>query len=162
MLSSQQEPLLYSQIDVLPSYSLPATKPAPESSTQLCGLMREVVSSQDRQTALLEEMVALVTHSQRRRLVELGLWKQSNPELAEFCKRAAKKLERVQSDLLSTLTEEIDDNSETLLENEYGLNEFIDRYGTRFIQLHSLLQILTQLGNAPDIQLHSNEVTKDN
>jgi len=156
--------LLYTQIDVFPTFSPPQPVPEPivtGHSPQLHGLFSEMVSTQDRQTALLEELVAAVTSVQRRRVVELGLWKMSHPELAEYCKRAAKKLERIQTDLLSSITEEIETNSDVLLDSEFGLNEFIDRYGTRFLQLHSLLQILTQLGSAPDLQVVPHEIPRD-
>ena len=158
--------LLYTQIDVFPTFSPPqpvAGKPVTaEHSPQLYGLLSELVSVQDRQTALLEELVSTIVHSQRRRIVELGLWKLSHPELAEYCKRAAKKLERIQADMLSSITEEIETNSDVLFDSEFGLNEFIDRFGTRFLQLNSLLQVLTQLGNAPDLQIAPHEIQNDN
>jgi len=155
---------LYTQIDVFPTFSPPqpvSTPIATDNSTQLYGLLSEFISAQDRQTALLEELVASISHTQRRRIVELGLWKMSHPELAEYCKRAAKKLERVQTDLLSTVTEEIESNADVLLDSEYALSEFIDRFGTKFLQLNSLLQILIQLGNAPDLQITPKELHKD-
>ena len=158
--------LLYTQIDVFPTFAPPqpvSQNPVTtEHSSQLYGLLSELVSVQDRQTALLEELVSSIAHSQRRRLIELGMWKLSHPELAEYCKRSAKKLERIQADLLSTVTDEIETNSDVLFDSEFGLNEFIDRYGTRFLQLNSLLQVLTQLGNAPDLQISSHEIQQDN
>jgi hypothetical protein len=153
--------LLYTQIDVFPTFAPPQSvseSTATERSPQVYGLLSELVSVQDRQTALLEEMITTLTNNQRRRIVELGLWKLSNPELSEYCKRAAKKLERIQTDLLSSITEEIETNSDVLFDSEFGLNEFIDRYGTKFLQLNSLLQVLTQLGNAPDIQIAPQEI----
>jgi len=157
--------LLYTQIDVFPTFSpQPVLEKfvATEHSPQLVGLLSELVSAQDRQTALLEELVSNIAHTQRRRMVELGLWKLSNPELAEYCKRAAKKLERIQTDVLSTITEEIESNADVLFDSEFGLNEFIDRFGSRFLQLNSLLQILTQLGNAPDLQVTPHEIQNEN
>ena len=159
--------LLYTQIDVFPTFTPPQPEPAvpkvtAEYSPQLCGLVKELVSAQDRQTAMMEELVATVSHAHRRRIIELGMWKKSHPELAEYCKCAAMKLERVQSDLLSTITQEIETNADVLFDSEFGLSEFVDRFGTKFLQLNSLLQILTQLGNAPDIQVVPQEIQKDN
>jgi hypothetical protein len=158
--------LLYTQIHVFPTFTPPQPVSVPavtsEHSPQLCGLLSELVSAQDRQTALLEEFVSTISNSHRRRAVELGLWKRSNPELAEYCKRAAKKLERIQTDLLSSITEEIESNADMLLDSEFGLNEFVDRYGTKFLQLNSLLHILAQLGNAPDLQVTVQEIQQDN
>jgi len=157
--------LLYTQIDVFPTFSPPKPVSVPsavtaDNSSQLCGLMRELVSSQDRQTVLLEELIATITNSHRRRAIELGLWKLSNPELAEYCKRAAKKLERVQSDLLATITEDIETNADVLFDSEFGLSEFVDRFGAKFLQLNAILQILTQLGNAPDLQIPPHEIQR--
>ncbi|MCL2709568.1 MAG: hypothetical protein FWE95_01705 [Planctomycetaceae bacterium] len=157
--------LLYTQIDVFPTFSPPkpvAKSVTTEHSPQLYGLLSELVSVQDRQTALLEELVGTIAHSHRRRLIELGMWKLSHPELAEYCKRSAKKLERIQADLLSTITDEIETNSDVLFDSEFGLNEFIDRFGTRFLQLNSLLQVMTQLANAPDLQVTPHEIQQDN
>ena len=148
------DPQYFSQIDVLPyssDSSVPDTKL--HSDAELCSLMRQVVSAQQRHTELLEVMVSSVTLPHRHRLVELALWKKSNPELANFCKRAAAKLERVQSDLLASITEEVEYNGDLLLDSEFGLSEFLDRFGTKFSQLTGLLQVLGQLGNAPDIHL---------
>ena len=156
--------LLYSQIDVFPTISPSPLTPVPDehdSSPQLCSLLRELVSSQDRQTCLLEELIAVCTNSHRRRFVELGLWKLSNPELAEYCKRASKKLERIQNDLLSSITGEIETNADVLFDSEFGLSEFVDRFGSKFLQINALLHVLTQLGNAPDIQIPGHEIQRD-
>ena len=156
---------LYSQIDVFPTFTLPKPVPVPatvgsDNLQQLCGLMRELVSSQDRQTGLMEELLATITNSQRHRLIELGLWKLANPELAEFCKKAAKKLERIQNDLLASITEEIETNADVLFDSEFGLSEFVNRFGPKFLQLNSILQILSQLGNAPDLQIPTQEIPR--
>ncbi len=124
-------------------------------------LLREMLSAQGQQNRLLGELVSQITHLHRRRNYELGLWKQANPELAEFCRRAAIQLERVQTDLLSTITEEIDDNADDLLDSEYVLGEFVDRFGSKFMHLNGLLQVLTQLGNAPDLQFQPAETPHD-
>ncbi|MDR0520659.1 MAG: hypothetical protein LBH00_02270 [Planctomycetaceae bacterium] len=166
-MTTVNQDLLYTQIDVLPAITPPKSDaPSPLSSAsdyapQICSLIRELVSAQDRQTALLEELTASIAGTHRRRAVELGLWKMSNPELAEYCKHAAKKLERIQTDILSTLTEEVDTNSDMLFENEFKLNEFIDRFGAKLFHLNSLLQMLTQLGNAPDLQPQTRNIRKN-
>lgn len=159
MTNVPREPY-YSQIDVLHSAASPIDANL-EPVSELCVLMRELLSAQDRQNELLEELVSQSGQHQRRKTIELALWKRANPELAEFCKRAAGKLERVQTDLLASITEEVESNSETLLESEFGLSEFVDRFGTKFMHLNALLQVLSQLGNAPDIQYQTSESPKD-
>ncbi|MDR3234537.1 MAG: hypothetical protein LBT46_12910 [Planctomycetaceae bacterium] len=159
--------LLYSQIDVFLTFPAPETDdnqktlvPDTGHSKQLCGLIQELVSVQDRQAAMMEQLVALMAAGHRQRIVELGLWKLSNPELALYCKKAAKKLERVHNDLLSTITDQVDSNSDSFFESEYGLTDFLDKYGSKLMQLDMMLHILRQLGNAPDIKVQTNEVPK--
>ena len=81
----------------------------------------------------------------RQRQYELGQWKQANPKLAQRCKRAAETLNRVQNEFLKNLTDEVADSEESLLDGEYMLNEFVDRFGPRLAQLHGVLQVLSQL-----------------
>ncbi|MDR3196555.1 MAG: hypothetical protein LBU34_01695 [Planctomycetaceae bacterium] len=149
MSTTPREPHFYSQIDVV--HSLPQSKPEPQS--EVCSLLRELLAAQSRQNELLEELVLQISQPHHRKAMELALWKRSNPELADFCRRAAVKLERVQTDLLSTITEEVEYNADTFLESEFSLNEFVDRFGMKFMHLNTLLQVLSQLGNAPDIQI---------
>ncbi|MDR2345395.1 MAG: hypothetical protein LBE18_04945 [Planctomycetaceae bacterium] len=160
MPNSFNEPHFVSQIDIVhtntqqDSQSFRKAGQIHESLSELCILMREILATQDRQNELLEELITQTSRNQRRKALELALWKRSNPELSEFCRKAATKLERVQTDLLSTITEQIDSNFESMLESEYCLNEFVDRFGMKFVQINTLLQVLTQLGNAPDIQFN--------
>ena len=46
------------------------------------------------------------------------------------------------------MTAEIQDNEEYLLEGEYMLNEFVDRFGPRLAHLNGVLQVLAQLGGS--------------
>lgn len=138
-------PPLYSQIDVgqtaVPS---PASRGA-GANTEVGSILRELLAAQDRQNALLEELVGQLSAAQKQRAAELGQWKQANPHLARSCRSAAEALGKVQTAFLDSLTEEINENFETLVEGEFMLNEFIDRYGPRMAHLNGLLQVLSQL-----------------
>jgi hypothetical protein len=58
---------------------------------------------------------------------------------------AAESLGKVQTEFLESLTQEINDNYENLLDGEFMLNEFVDRFGPRMAHLNGLLQVLSQL-----------------
>ncbi|MGL4595355.1 MAG: hypothetical protein ACRCUY_11555 [Thermoguttaceae bacterium] len=143
----------FTQIDAIAPVIDPDSSSKSDSS-ELTSLMREMIAAQHKQTAVLEEMLAQMVTPHRRKMIELALWKRANPELADFCHRAASKLERIQCDLLAAISEEVEYNADTLLDSEFGLSEFLDRFGSKFVHLNTLLQVLAQLGNAPDIQLH--------
>jgi hypothetical protein len=150
-MSKNQHPHFFTQIDVAPS----APKPLPQSQQgalhELCLLMREMLAAQDRQNELLEELVEQHVTMQRQRIGELASWKQANPELAYFCKKAAERLGRIQTDYLNSITEEVHNNFESIRDSEYMFNDFIDRFGPRFAHLNGILHVLVQLGNAPDM-----------
>jgi hypothetical protein len=113
------------------------------------GLLTRLVDGQERQNKLLEELVNHLSAAQRQRATELGQWKEANPELARGCRTAAETLSHVQTQFLEHLTEEVRENADVLMDGEFMLNEFVDRYGPRLAHLNGVLQVLSQLSSAP-------------
>ncbi|MDB4532784.1 hypothetical protein N9248_00585 [bacterium] len=111
-------------------------------------LLTELVAGQKQQNRLLEELVHQQVAANTQRATELQQWKNANPELARSCRQAAETLSRVQTQFLDTLTEEIADSEEHLVEGDYMLNEFVDRFGPRLAHLNGVLQVLAQLGTS--------------
>ena len=138
---------LFSQIDVSQT-GFAAGPPASGANAEIVGILRDILAAQDRQNELLEELVNQVSSTQRQRANELGQWKQANPQLAKRCRSAAEALSKIQTEYLASLTREIGDNYETLLDGEFKLNEFVDRFGPRLAHLNGLLQVLSQLSSA--------------
>jgi len=141
-------PPLFSQIDVT-SAAYTGT-PGGRQDVEQTRLLREILSAQDRQNELLEEMVNHFGSAQKQRANELGQWKQANPHLARNCRRAAEALGKVQAEFLESLTTEVSENYENLLDGEFMLNEFVDRFGPRMAHLNGLLQVLSQLSATPN------------
>ncbi|MEM1067989.1 MAG: hypothetical protein AAGG48_13460 [Planctomycetota bacterium] len=110
-------------------------------------LLRQMVATQQQQNRLLEELVQQNVAANKQRANELQQWKNANPDLAKSCRQAAETLSRVQTEFLNSLTEEITDSEDHLLEGEYMLNEFVDRFGPRLAHLNGVLQVLAQLGS---------------
>lgn len=118
-----------------------------DPNTVIIALLRQMVAAQTKQNKLLEEIVQQQNASQKQRQSELGQWKEANPELARCCRTAAETLSRVQTQFLRNLTAEVEDNEECLLDGEFMLNEFVDRYGPRLAHLNGVLQVLSQLSS---------------
>ncbi len=112
-------------------------------------LLRNILQALDRQNELMEELITQVSSVQRQRAQELAQWKEANPRLAKNCRAASEALAKVQTEFLATLATEINDNPEALIDGEFMLHEFIDRYGPRLAHLNGVLQVLAQLGAAP-------------
>ena len=114
-------------------------------------LLRDILTSQDRQNELLEELVNLLATPQRQRAAELNHWKQANPRLANNCRQAAETLGKIQSEFVEQLTVEVNENAEVLMDGEFMLTEFVDRFGPRLAHLNGVLQMLAHLSSeSPD------------
>ena len=146
-MTNTRRPLpLFSQLDV----STAASVHSPMSPREEQGeLLREILAAQDRTNELLEELTSTVAANHKQRVNDLNQWRQAHPALANACKQAAEALTRVQIDFLDRLTEEINDTSEDMVEGDFLLNEFIDRYGPRLAHLNGVIQVLAQLSSVP-------------
>lgn len=116
----------------------------------IISLLQQLVAGQQQQIKLMAELNHQANAQQKQRMAELGQWKDANPYLADSCKIAAETLSRVQTEFLRNLTEEIVDNEDALLDGEFMLTEFVDRYGPRLAHLNGVLQVLSQLAAQPN------------
>lgn len=140
---SQYSPIFSIDVSAEPGATSPASNPAEAT----IALLHQVVAGQQRQNQLLEQLVQATVNVQKQRTTELQQWKDANPHLARSCRKAAETLSRVQTEFLETLTDEIDEHQENLVEGDFMLNEFVDRYGPRLAHLNGVLQVLAQLGS---------------
>lgn len=122
-----------------------------DNKTEFADLVRQLIAVQNRQNELLQEIVNQLTAAQRQRNMELAQWKKANPSLATSCKVAADCLGKFQTEVLTSLACDVEDNFEELQDNEYLLSEFFEKYGPKLIHLNTILQTLSILGNAPDL-----------
>lgn len=132
------------RIDVSPETD---STPAASNDRVAIELLRQIVAGQQQQNKLLENLVQQTAAAQQQRVDELQQWKNANPQLANSCRRAAETLSKVQTEFLANLTSEIEDSEDHLIEGEYMLNEFVDRFGPRLAHLNGVLQVLAQLGS---------------
>lgn len=143
--------------DISPVFRIDVAQSASESTNSHSGagqddvaaILQQLVAGQDRQNELMEEMIEQMHASQRQRSNELSQWKDANPLLARRCRAAAEALSQVQTEFLQTLTIDVNDNHEEMMDSEFVLNEFVDRYGPRLAHLNGVLQLLSQLSLHP-------------
>ena len=147
-MSHSQHPVppMFSQVDVTAGSN---TRPQVHSDMEQAELLREVLAAQDRTNEILEELVGVMAHTQKQRAQELHQWRNANPNLAESCREAAESLSRVQLDYLERITDEINDSAEDMVEGEFLMNEFVDRFGPRLAHLNGVIQVLAQLSSTP-------------
>jgi hypothetical protein len=142
----QSTPQLYSQLEVSPG-SQPRSVLSRDEQTDL---LRDVLNAQERTNELLEDLVSVMANNQKQRASELHQWRNAHPNLAAACREAAEALSRVQIEYLNRLTDDVNEQSEDLVDGEFVLNEFIDRYGPRLAHLNGVIQVLAQLSSVPN------------
>lgn len=148
-MSYEQEPLSpMFRIDVSPE----AESNAPASYERVTvQLLQQLVAGQQQQNKLLETLLQQTAAAQQQRNSELQQWRKANPHLSKACRTAAETLSEVQTRFLENLTEEIEDSGDHLVEGEFMMNEFVDRFGPRMAHLNGILQVLAQLGTGEPV-----------
>jgi putative heme iron utilization protein len=144
--NSRQAPSLFTHIDVTTT-STAATGGVEVGPVGM--LLSRILAAQNRQNELMEQLIQQMSTAQRQRSAELGQWKQANPRLAQRCRQAAETLGQIQTQFLENVTEEIAANGDSMMDGEFMLNEFVDRFGPRLAHLNGVLQVLSQLSSMP-------------
>jgi len=146
----QQLPPIFDPIDVSAENNTPpADQKVDNSYNQLAPILLQMLEKIDQQNTLLEKLLTQQASQQNQRSGELDQWKEANPELARNCRSAAETLSRAQTEFLEQLTTDVCDSDETLLDSNFMLGEFVDRYGPRLAHLNGVLQVLSQLSSSP-------------
>jgi hypothetical protein len=143
--SRHSTPPLYSQLEVSQG-----AHPRAVSREDSVDLLRDVLNAQERTNELLEELVSTMATQQKPRASELHQWRNAQPKLATACREAAEALSRVQIEYLNRMTDDINEQSDDMVEGEFVLNEFVDRYGPRLAHLNGVIQVLAQLSSVPN------------
>jgi hypothetical protein len=78
----------------------------------------------------------------------LARWQREHPEFANHCRQAYPLLERAYVAMLVGMVEELAQQGDDALGNDFSVQEFLDRYGMRIGQLSHLLSVLGPLAEA--------------
>mgnify|MGYP001240472063 CR=1 FL=1 len=144
----QQLPPIFGPIDVSAESS--TTDPVQNRvnpDNPLTVILEQISEKMDRQNELLEQLVQQAEPLDDPRSIELDRWKKANPDLAQSCRFAAETLSRAQTEFLEQLTNDVCESDDALLDSNFMLNEFVDRYGPRLAHLNGVLQVLSQLSS---------------
>ncbi|MCA9230645.1 MAG: hypothetical protein KDA57_08335 [Planctomycetales bacterium] len=138
---------IFSQVDVTAGSTAGISN---NSHVEHAELLREVLASQDRTNEILEELLGVMSANQKQRSQEMHQWRVANPRLSDSCRRAAESLSRVQAEYLERMTDEILETADDMVDGEFVLNEFVDRFGPRLAHLNGVIQVLAQLSSQPN------------
>lgn len=135
-----------------PIYVTPPTVrlPNPPPTGDVALLLGQVLEVQRDQLAVLRQQAAQNDGLARWRAL-LGRWKAEFPEIGPACKTVLPVVERAYLTLMQELTDRLLDSEAESLDNEFVLNEFLDRYGTRLGQLGTVISQISPLADAAPV-----------
>ena len=137
------------QIDVSSSLHQRTAEPLPNPPDQgpaLADLLRQILEVQREQLAYQRAAAAAHDMTARWRAY-LSRWDDEFPDLSEGCKKAMPHLERVYGQMITDLSEKVNDDDDGL-DTDFAVQEFLDKYGMRLAQLGTILNLVAPLAEA--------------
>ena len=143
-MSERQINPLSSQVDVSPTVVASSTPPI-LSNESVLRLLHSILQVQQQQLDLTREMVVLARETRQRQQAELESWQRDNPGIVGRCRNVLDTLNQTHAGMLGDMAEHISENRETLLESDFAVSEFVDRFGPRLHHLSAMLGVLRQV-----------------
>ena len=146
---------MQSQFDI--TNIVPQQPPVPsEPNPGTADLLRQILEVQREQLAHMQATAAAHDTSGRWRAL-LNRWREEYPDLPEACREALPILERAYGGILSALAEELRQNGSDALDNDFALQDFLDRYGMRLGQMGNIVNLVAPLAEVAQQQQQQNE-----
>jgi len=116
-----------------------------QMQNQSLELQRQMLEFQRQQLELAREMTQVSREQRTRQMAELERWQNGHDHVLEGCRESLTNLEQVHAALMGELANYVRENYENLLDGEYALTDFVDRFGPRLAHLNTMLAVLRPL-----------------
>jgi len=111
-------------------------------------LQKQSLELQKQQLELAREAAQFTREQRARQIADLERWQHSHDRVLDDCKGALSNLEQVHAALMGELTIYVEENQDNLLDGEFALTDFVDRFGPRLAHLNTMLAVLRPLAAA--------------
>jgi hypothetical protein len=115
---------------------------------QTLDALRQLLEVQRQQLDLARETVQVSREQRARQGAELERWQVGHDHVLDACRDTLGRLEQVHASLMGELANYVEDNQENLLEGDFSLSDFVDRFGPRLAHLNTMLAVLRPLAAA--------------
>ena len=106
---------------------------------------KQVLENQRQQLELAKEAAMIGREQRARQIAELERWQAGHSQVLEHCRESLGKLETVHASLMGELAEYVEENHDNLVDGDFALTDFVDRFGPRLAHLNTMLAILRPL-----------------
>jgi hypothetical protein len=116
--------------------------------SQTLDIQRQILQNQQQQLELAREAAQVAREQRARQVAELERWQAGHDRVLDQCRESLGQLEQVHSALMGELVNHVAENHENLVEGEFALTDFVDRFGPRLAHLNTMLAVLRPLAAA--------------
>lgn len=116
--------------------------------SQTLELLRQVMESQRQELELTREATQIAREQRARQVADLERWQNGHGKVLSHCKATLGRLEEVHASLMAEMADYVADNHENLVEGDFALSDFVDRFGPRLAHLNTMLAVLRPLAAA--------------
>ena len=135
----------------LPPPMNPTTEPIPllqalvSLQAQTLETQKLILQTQQQQLELAREAAHIMREQRARQMAELDRWQVGHETVLDQCRDSLGQLEQVHSALMGELANHVADNLENLVEGDFALSDFVDKFGPRLAHLNTMLAVLRPL-----------------
>lgn len=112
---------------------------------QTLEILRQNTEINRQQLELTREIVQVNREQRARQAADIERWRAGHAQVLDTSRETLEKLEQVHAALMSDMAHYVDDNHENLLEGDFSLSDFVDRFGPRLAHLNTMLAVLRPL-----------------
>jgi chromosome segregation ATPase len=116
--------------------------------SQTLDVQRQILQNQQQQLELAKEAAQISREQRARQIAELERWQSGHERVLDQCRESLGQLEQVHSALMGELVNYVAEHHENLLEGDFALTDFVDRFGPRLAHLNTMLAVLRPLAAA--------------
>lgn len=113
--------------------------------TQTLDLQRQSMEIQRQQLELAREATQVSREQRARQIADLERWQHGHESVLDHCKESLSNLEQVHAALMGELANYVSENHENLIDGDFALTDFVDRFGPRLAHLNTMLAVLRPL-----------------
>jgi len=116
--------------------------------SQSLELQRQHLELQRQHLELAREATQVARDQRSRQIADLERWQSGHDAVLEPCRESLGRLEQVHAALMGELAEYVDEHHENLIEGDFALSDFVDRFGPRLAHLNTMLAVLRPLATS--------------
>lgn len=109
---------------------------------------RQTLEIQRQQLELSRETAQISREQRSRQIAEIERWQASHEPVLDHCKESLSQLEQVHAALMGELANYVSEHHENLVDGDFALTDFVDRFGPRLAHLNTMLAVLRPLAAA--------------